>query len=439
MLNAFQIRPLVPYLSPDDATTIETFENSELADDYYVETINLRYGKLENKNHLFDVFANYCGYTDSTYVRLDMLKFIADNIGRYEWDAHVLLKMHGSNLARWTASMTDILNKGDELAIYAMCDMLKRHAFVYTRTKPWTTVDSNVGELSVSELCMLCDVCLIYLGNNRFGELKCKPEILSPMPRMLPVSVKLESSTTQKNPDQTTQSPTKELVVGVLDANRSSCTLLTLPCLPMTSEQEDAKTLLTMKPDVETNVETHELPVVETSCVETSGLETQPDLSTDIPSSLSIDTLNSEKNLNVTETDNNEILGKAQAKDNNMYQTQEEQQITEKQETTRDATQSVETNNIDKPTSPLTIHTETKTKNDVYVPKETNEQTAQTAAKEVLPLVTPSAHEPTSHSIATTGSTDKINSHPIIKTHACTVRLEILTESDIVKWIHIHR
>ena len=199
MLNAFQIRPLVPYLSPDDATTIETFESSELADDYYVETINLRYGKLENKNHLFDVFANYCGYEDSTYVRLDMLKFVAENIAHYEWDAHVLLKMHGSNLARWTACMTDVLNKGDELAIYAMCDMLKRHAFVYTRTKPWTTVDSNVGKLSVPELCMLCDVRLIYLGNNRFGELKCKPEILSPMPRLLPV--KLESPKMQDGPD----------------------------------------------------------------------------------------------------------------------------------------------------------------------------------------------------------------------------------------------
>ena len=68
LITAFQIRPLVPYLSPDDATSIEDFENSERADDYYVETINLRYGKLENKNHLFDLFPNYCGYDDSTYV-----------------------------------------------------------------------------------------------------------------------------------------------------------------------------------------------------------------------------------------------------------------------------------------------------------------------------------------------------------------------------------
>ena len=125
MLNAFQLCPLVPYLSPEDATTIEDFEQSGLAEDYYIETINLRYGKLENKNHLFDVFAKFCGYENSTYVPLDMLQFVAENTACYEWHAHVLLKMHGTNLDRWVATMTDCLNRGDELAIYAMCDMLK--------------------------------------------------------------------------------------------------------------------------------------------------------------------------------------------------------------------------------------------------------------------------------------------------------------------------
>ena len=69
-----------------------------------------------------------------------------------------------------------------------------------------------------------------------------------------------------------------------------------------------------------------------------------------------MDTLNSEKDLSVTETNNNEILGKAQVKDSNMYQTREGQQIKETRETTRDATQSVETNNIDKPTPPPINH-----------------------------------------------------------------------------------
>ena len=125
MLTAFQLCALVPYLSPEDAMTIKDFKLSELAEEYYVETINLRYGKLENKNHLFDVFAKYCGYDDSTYARLDMLTFIAKNTSRYKWNAHVLLKMHGTNLDGWVKTMTDCLNRGNELAIYAMCDMLK--------------------------------------------------------------------------------------------------------------------------------------------------------------------------------------------------------------------------------------------------------------------------------------------------------------------------
>ena len=115
------------------------------------------------------------------------------------------------------------------------------------------------------------------------------------------------------------------------------------------------------------------------------------------------------------------------------------QQMEETRETTLDAAQSAETNNMDIPTLPLTVQTETETNNDDIVSKETTEQIALPAAKENSPslIITP-AHEPTDHSTATTESTKKIDSQPIIKTRACTVRLEILTESDIVKWVHIH-
>ena len=217
--------------------------------------------------------------------------------------------------------------------------MLKRHAFVYTHTKPWTNVDSNVGKLSVPELCMLCDIRLIFLGNNRFGELKCKPEILSPMPRLLPV--KHESPNTRENCDQTVLSPTKELVVGVLDAGQSSCTLMTLPSSPATSILEDARKSLTMKPDVGTVVETQEPPDVETSCVETSCPQIQPDLSTDNPSSLSLDTSNLENNLSVSansKTENNGTFRENQAIDNNKDLITEGQQKKETSEKINDTT-----------------------------------------------------------------------------------------------------
>ena len=162
-----------------------------------------------------------------------MLTFVAENTTRYEWNAHVLLKMHGIDLASWVKTMTDCLNRGDELAIYALCDMLKRHAFVFTRTKPWTTVDGSIGTLTVPELCMMCDVRLIYFGNNRFGEIKCKLEVLSPLPKPKPY---------RKEPTKSLPvSPKTDLVVGILDENQSSGNLVSLPQSPETVKIEQAK------------------------------------------------------------------------------------------------------------------------------------------------------------------------------------------------------
>ena len=76
--------------------TVEEFSDSELAIDYYVETVNIRCSKYENKNHLFDEFASFCGYDDSVYLQIDMLNHVTENTARYEWNAHLLLAMHRS-------------------------------------------------------------------------------------------------------------------------------------------------------------------------------------------------------------------------------------------------------------------------------------------------------------------------------------------------------
>ena len=168
--------------------------------------------------------------------------------------------MHGTNLDGWVKTMTDCLNRGNELAIYAMCNMLKQHAFVFTRTKPWTTVDGSIGTLTVPELCMMCDVRLIYLGNNKFGKIKCKPELLSPLPKPKPF---------KKEPSPRTEvSPSEELVVEILDESQSSCTLVSLPCLLETGKIELAKQDISMKLAEESNDTTQP---VEMSAVTTTN------------------------------------------------------------------------------------------------------------------------------------------------------------------------
>ena len=252
LLTVYKLHSLVPYLSPSDATTVEEFSNSKLAADYYVETVNITCGKYKNKNHLFDEFASFCGYDDSVYLRLDMLNHVAENTSCYEWDAHLLLTMHRSNLARWSAKMTDPLNKGDELCVYTLCDMLKRHAFIYMKTKPWTTVDGSIADLTVAELCIICDVCLIFLGDNNYGTLKYKQCIQSPI-------TSPASSGIDEKPDTNVESiatPAREsgpgTVVGVLNEDLSTGTVVTLPQSLISIELETAKSLLALKNEGDT-------------------------------------------------------------------------------------------------------------------------------------------------------------------------------------------
>ena len=76
---------------------MEDFNSIQVPDNYYVKLGNLHHGVHENKSHLFDIFAQLKREVDSTFTRIDMLNFVADNNSRYMWDAHLFFKMHDLN------------------------------------------------------------------------------------------------------------------------------------------------------------------------------------------------------------------------------------------------------------------------------------------------------------------------------------------------------
>ena len=61
-------------------------------------------------------------------------------------------------------------NCGDALATYAMSDMYGVHTCIVTKSKPWTTV-SNTFQGSDIDVLKLCQVKLVYLGNDKYGRL----------------------------------------------------------------------------------------------------------------------------------------------------------------------------------------------------------------------------------------------------------------------------
>ena len=78
--------------------------------------------------------------------------------------------MLNTQLDTWLQRMAYWGTKADALSIYALSDMLKKHSYIVTKHRLWTTVDPSV-QWTTMEILQLCPVKLVYLGENRFGRL----------------------------------------------------------------------------------------------------------------------------------------------------------------------------------------------------------------------------------------------------------------------------
>ena len=125
---------------------------------------------------MFDLFAEFLPHQDGRKTRLDMINFVSDNRERYVIDGHVVLKMHETNLNAWACKMTYWENSADELALYVLSDLTKQQTVVITRAKPWSTVHPDAVLKDIHGLLDVCGVKLLYLGDNKFGRLRRRPQ-----------------------------------------------------------------------------------------------------------------------------------------------------------------------------------------------------------------------------------------------------------------------
>ena len=90
--------------------------------------------------------------------------------------------------------MTYWENSAEELALYALSDLMKQHTIVITNTKLWSTVHPDVVLKDIHGLLDVCGVKLLYLGNNKFGRLLCRPQNYdTPVTVNLPVFPRTET------------------------------------------------------------------------------------------------------------------------------------------------------------------------------------------------------------------------------------------------------
>ena len=218
--KSHQIATHPNYLSSAGAMTVTEFEQSKYSEEYSLDISNIEWGKTSNDSHVFNIFSEFCVHCDSTKTQLDMLQHVAANNQRYKWDSHIFFAMHEIYLDTWHQKMSYWGTKADELAIYALSDMLQIHSFIVTKNRPWTTVDASVRGTDM-EILHLCPVKLVYLGENRFGRLWRK------LRQDPPVST-----------NQTNQPAFPDMM---------PLPIVSIPAPPTREELETAETLLTMQ------------------------------------------------------------------------------------------------------------------------------------------------------------------------------------------------
>ena len=115
---------------------------------------------------LFGEFSNQAG----TEVRDTMIGWSYDNFRLLERVFKVALDQRNITLRVWLDKMADEHTPGDELTLYVLARMYRRHVYVYTQMFWWTTLLYSLP-MTEQELLSQCEVVLVYVKDGVYGEL----------------------------------------------------------------------------------------------------------------------------------------------------------------------------------------------------------------------------------------------------------------------------
>ena len=82
--------------------------------------------------------------------------------------------MKGTTFNKWLAHVKRPRSRGDELILYALCVLYRRHCIVYTKWQPWFTPKPSQGQ-TLNNIEEMCETKLLFIGNELFGELHRLP------------------------------------------------------------------------------------------------------------------------------------------------------------------------------------------------------------------------------------------------------------------------
>ena len=140
ILNPHPYNKVVSNLSKKCGVDLRVFNRTRLAKGYWVDTKRFLSGTNRVLPHgIFELFGEYSGQTGST-VREEMIVWAYDNLRQLETCTSIALRQRNTTLHNYLENIRDERDPGDEIAIYILANMYRRHVFIYTKDWWWTTV-----------------------------------------------------------------------------------------------------------------------------------------------------------------------------------------------------------------------------------------------------------------------------------------------------------
>ena len=119
---------------------------------------------------IFELFGQFSGKSGNE-VREDLMVWISENKTEVQTCVKIVLDHKGYNLSYWMTKMSCIQTPADDIAIYCLARMYKRHVIIHTSRFLWSTL-SRQCKMSVEKIMACSEIKLLLLGDGKFAEIR---------------------------------------------------------------------------------------------------------------------------------------------------------------------------------------------------------------------------------------------------------------------------
>ena len=167
----------IKYLSEQVSVDTADFENMLISRQFWLDTKTCvkGYGKRckINVSNLYEIFGAY-SLDSPDIVKQNAINEISNNPTWYEKTGKTMLTMKGTTFQDWFKHMKKARTRADELMLFVLCVLYRRHCIVYTKWQPWHTVNTE-SKHDPNTIEEMCETKLLFLGNDLYGELHRLP------------------------------------------------------------------------------------------------------------------------------------------------------------------------------------------------------------------------------------------------------------------------